>query len=486
HAFHIPGVTNRIPDSLSRLATSGDYSLHQEVFEEALRSLRTRPSIDMFANRKNRKLKRFVSLTLDSWAVRQDCMSLPWKRKLPYLHPPLTMIHATLNKVREENVAALIVVPNWLSQSWRSKLMELSTNYVNLGKKRRRTETRGQDEESQKASSTRRVTRSSVRGDRGEELFKWILSKRQFTNDATQQVIDKWHSIWSRHRQRIGEFEEFWTKSGKSWEDLTTVKDPETVISNFIAQQISVHATNANSNACRTAVGMLFRIQGFQEERINGFALKQIMKKPLAATRKMRKEEPIYKLDILLKHIPERAGMKQKLNEQEHLGCTISSIMAFSTPRLAEIYRASVVKMEDNVWQLNTSIWKGDNYDLTVTFRHFSKPKVCPTTWLNSWFDLRRKEDRDKPLWWRPKNKKVSSYEYISKAVHIIMQASGVKKGNSVTSIRKSSITKSIDQGATIQEINRASRHKDGPSTAAVHYDMNLNDTVRERLTNFE
>jgi hypothetical protein len=124
--------------------------------------------------------------------------------------------------------------------------------------------------------------------------------------------------------------------------------------------------------------------------------------------------------------------------------------MAFSTLRLAEIYRASVVKMEDNVWQLNTSIWKGDNYDLTVTFRPLSNSKVCPTTWLNSWFDLRREEDRDKPLWWRPKNKKVSSYEYLSKAVHIVMQASGVKKGNSVTSIRKSSITKSIDQGATI------------------------------------
>ncbi|KAA6370685.1 MAG: hypothetical protein EZS28_033789, partial [Streblomastix strix] len=142
--------------------------------------------------------------------------------------------------------------------------------------------------------------------------------------------------------------------------------------------------------------------------------------------------------------------------------------------------------MEDNVWQLNTSIWKGDNYYLTVTFRLPSNSKVCPTTWLNSWFGLRREEDRDKPLWWRPKNKKVSSYEYLSKAVHIVMQASGVKKGNSVTSICKSSITKSIDQGATIQEINRASRHKDGPSTVAVHYDMNLNDTVRERLTNFE
>ncbi|KAA6332636.1 MAG: hypothetical protein EZS28_053252, partial [Streblomastix strix] len=79
-----------------------------------------------------------------------------------------------------------------------------------------------------------------------------------------------------------------------------TVKDPETVISNFITQQISVHATNANSNACRTAVGMLFWIQGFQGEKINGFALKQIMKKHLAAIRKKRKEEPIYKLDIHL------------------------------------------------------------------------------------------------------------------------------------------------------------------------------------------
>ncbi|KAA6371976.1 MAG: hypothetical protein EZS28_032495, partial [Streblomastix strix] len=118
HALNIPGVTNRIPDSQSRLTTSADYSLHHEVFQEALQSLRTRPSIDMFANRMNRKLKRLPSLTLVSWAVGQDCMSLPWKGELLYLHPPLPMIQATLNKVREENVAALIVVPNWPSQSW--------------------------------------------------------------------------------------------------------------------------------------------------------------------------------------------------------------------------------------------------------------------------------------------------------------------------------------------------------------------------------
>ncbi|KAA6383509.1 MAG: hypothetical protein EZS28_020964, partial [Streblomastix strix] len=300
-------------------------------------------------------------------------------------------------------------------------------------------------------------TRSSIRGDRGEELFKWILSKRQFTDDATQQVIDGWHSIWSRHRQRIGGFEGIWTNFEKSWEDLTTVIDTETLISNFIAQQISVDATNANSNACRTAVGMLFRIQGFNEERIIGFALMQFMKKHLAATRKEGKEEPIYKLVVLLKRILERADIKQRLNEQQHLRWTISSIMASSTLRLAEIRRALIVMMENNVWKLNTSIRKGDNNGLTVRFRPLSNSKVCPAIWFSNWIGSRREEDRDKSLWWRPMNKKVSSYEYLTKAVHIIMHASGVMKENSVTSICKSPITKSIEKETTIQEIIRAS-----------------------------
>ncbi|KAA6312012.1 MAG: hypothetical protein EZS28_056002, partial [Streblomastix strix] len=50
HAFHIPGKLNVIPDSLSRLATSGDYQIHQDVLMEALFALQVRPSIDMFAN----------------------------------------------------------------------------------------------------------------------------------------------------------------------------------------------------------------------------------------------------------------------------------------------------------------------------------------------------------------------------------------------------------------------------------------------------
>ncbi|KAA6361750.1 MAG: hypothetical protein EZS28_042724 [Streblomastix strix] len=68
----------------------------------------------------------------------------------------------------------------------------------------------------------------------------------------------------------------------------------------------------------------------------------------------------------------------------------------------------------------------------------------------------------------------------------MITKGAGVQAKNSTTSIRKSSINKSIDQGALQQEVDRASRHKEGAGTVALHYDLNLNDRLRERLTNFE
>ncbi|KAA6353023.1 MAG: hypothetical protein EZS28_051450, partial [Streblomastix strix] len=238
HAFHIPGKLNVIPDSLSRLATSGDYQIHQDVLMEALFALQVRPSIDMFANRRNRKFKRFMTLVLDNWATGQDCLSHPWSGEVPYLHPPIPMIQATLNKAKQEAVPA----PSGAS----SEVCE-------CGKKRGRIEARRTDAKSEKTPSTGRNTRSAARGEKGEQLFKWILSRRQFTSEATDKVIEGWHSIWRRHRQRIGEFEEFWMKQGKSWEDLMTVKDPEVVISNFLAQQDRSQSSDANTNACRTA-----------------------------------------------------------------------------------------------------------------------------------------------------------------------------------------------------------------------------------------
>ncbi|KAA6387620.1 MAG: hypothetical protein EZS28_016852 [Streblomastix strix] len=86
----------------------------------------------MFANKSNRKLKRLISLTQDSWAVTQDCMSILLTRELPSFHPPIPLIQASPNNVMKGNIQAVIVVLYWPSQSWKPRLMGLTLSYINL------------------------------------------------------------------------------------------------------------------------------------------------------------------------------------------------------------------------------------------------------------------------------------------------------------------------------------------------------------------
>ncbi|KAA6365755.1 MAG: hypothetical protein EZS28_038719 [Streblomastix strix] len=82
--------------------------------------------------------------------------------------------------------------------------------------------------------------------------------------------------------------------------------------------------------------------------------------------------------------------------------------------------------------------------------------------------------------------KRIATYEEASKAEYQIMAEAGIPDNPAVTSISKSSKTKSIDQGATKTQINRATRHKKKTDTDAHHYDKNLNDNLRQRLSEFE
>ncbi|KAA6370458.1 MAG: hypothetical protein EZS28_034016 [Streblomastix strix] len=327
----------------------------------------------------------------------------------------------------------------------------------------RNSSPRRQDVKTKTTSPSRLDDNLRDRGDRGERLFKRILKQRQFTDAAIEQVIQSWFEAWQRHRQQIGQFEEFWTREGNKWTDLMQVLDPEAVISNFVAQLKADEATNLNINSCKIAIGTLFNMQGFSEEKVNGQALKQTMKQPSSAMRKEHKEEPIYKLDILLKHLQSKAQRLDQLPEMEFMGCVISSIMAFATLRLAEVHRATATPLPDGAWQLHTIIRKTKVPKTTITFRPLCNRDICPMFW-----------------------KKEATYEQLYKAVNIIMQDAGIEKSNTVISIRKSSITKDIDQRATQQQINRFSMHADGAATVQFHYDMNLNDDIRERLAVFE
>jgi hypothetical protein len=57
-----PGKLNTTINKLSRLEMSGDYSLPRKTFQFIQETLRCYPTINMFASKKNRLLKKFASV----------------------------------------------------------------------------------------------------------------------------------------------------------------------------------------------------------------------------------------------------------------------------------------------------------------------------------------------------------------------------------------------------------------------------------------
>ncbi|KAA6379234.1 MAG: hypothetical protein EZS28_025237, partial [Streblomastix strix] len=139
-------------------------------------------------------------------------------------------------------------------------------------KKRRRLSPWREDEEVKEAPTTRKNDSCLVKGNRGEELFRQVLNQRGLTDTAIQNVINGWHEAWRRHRQRLGQFDEYWISLGRRREELLKVEDRELVIANFISQLEAEDATNANQANCRSALSTLFQLQGFKKEKINGVA----------------------------------------------------------------------------------------------------------------------------------------------------------------------------------------------------------------------
>ncbi|KAA6353088.1 MAG: hypothetical protein EZS28_051385 [Streblomastix strix] len=72
HAIHIPRELNKVPDSLTRLATSSDFSHLQEDFEEVRWVLKSCPTIDTVTIKSNRKLKLFNNFKEDYFAMTRD------------------------------------------------------------------------------------------------------------------------------------------------------------------------------------------------------------------------------------------------------------------------------------------------------------------------------------------------------------------------------------------------------------------------------
>ena len=127
-AEHVPGVENTRADWLSRNVDPKDYRLETKWFNWACQRFRFHPTLDAFANRRNRQLPRYCSWRTDHKSLGNGLL-FPWKGERVWCNPPWDIIPKVLSKLSRERGSALFCLPYWPASNWWPDLMEHVTDY---------------------------------------------------------------------------------------------------------------------------------------------------------------------------------------------------------------------------------------------------------------------------------------------------------------------------------------------------------------------
>ena len=124
-AVHRPGRLNQRADKLSRWSTdSTDLQLLPSLFQKA--NKRWGPhSVDLFANRLNRQVRRYVSWRPDPFSVANDGLTFPLTGENAWCFPPEALIQRLLAKLIREQATVTLVAPLWPSKPWWPELQAL-------------------------------------------------------------------------------------------------------------------------------------------------------------------------------------------------------------------------------------------------------------------------------------------------------------------------------------------------------------------------
>lgn len=127
-AGHIAGKCNVEADQASRqnqIAT--EWMLQKTLLSHALGELQFTPEIDLFASRINCQFPQYVAYRPDPGAVAIDAFSIPWTELKFYAFPPFSVIPSLLKKIQEDKAEDICVLPNWPTQPWFPKAMQMAT-----------------------------------------------------------------------------------------------------------------------------------------------------------------------------------------------------------------------------------------------------------------------------------------------------------------------------------------------------------------------
>jgi len=127
YAAYINTRDNFVADAESQSQEyNSEWTIDDSCFHRIIRHFNYHPSIDLFASHSNQKLNLYVSWRPDPFAYEVDAFFLFWKNWKLYCFSPFSLIARVLQKMRNENVQGIIVVPYCPAQPWWPLCIQLS------------------------------------------------------------------------------------------------------------------------------------------------------------------------------------------------------------------------------------------------------------------------------------------------------------------------------------------------------------------------
>ena len=106
---------NVMTDFLSRHSLrQWECQLSRQTFLTILATFQVTPTLDCFASRNTRLLPRYMTWFPDQEAVARDAMIHQWD-PISYLFPPVPLIMKTLQKVKGDQIQAVLIILEWPS-----------------------------------------------------------------------------------------------------------------------------------------------------------------------------------------------------------------------------------------------------------------------------------------------------------------------------------------------------------------------------------
>ena len=123
-ARHVPGVTNKRADWLSRNLDPKNYRLNPAIFQQVCQHFQAQPTIDLFASRQNKQVQRYCSWRVDPKS-QGSAWDILWGKEMGWCNPPWELIRPTLAKIKQDKAKVLCCLPDWGAQPWYPEMLAL-------------------------------------------------------------------------------------------------------------------------------------------------------------------------------------------------------------------------------------------------------------------------------------------------------------------------------------------------------------------------